>query len=65
MRQKLPKWHELLLMLAGGVIAALLFWLITGKGSEAPFASTALLAGLGLGSFPYVMRVKKLEAAEK
>jgi hypothetical protein len=65
MRQRLPKWREVLLMLVGGAVAALLFWLVTGKGAEAPFASTAILAGVLIGSFPYAMRVKKLEAAEK
>jgi uncharacterized membrane protein YccC len=65
MKQRLPKWQELLLMLAGGAVAAVLFWLITGKGAEAPYGSTAIVAGVLLGSFPYAMRVKKLEQEQK
>jgi hypothetical protein len=61
LKQRLPRWREALLMFAGGAIGALLFWLVTGKGADAPFGSTAVVAGIGLGSFPYWMRVHKLE----
>ena len=65
MRERLPKWREVLLMAVGGAIAAMLFCLATGKGAEAPYASTAILAGVLLGSYPYAMRMQKIEKAKK
>lgn len=65
MRQRLPKWREVLLMALGGGVAALLFYLVTGKGADAPYASTAIVVGVLLGSYPYAMRVQKLERTAK
>jgi hypothetical protein len=65
MRQRLPKFREILYIGLGALVVSLVYWAVTGQGPEEPFFQTAAMTGGILGSYPIVARLRRQESGKQ